>query len=766
MTLFLPIYGLLSFICRASGVEFDDADEIKNNGTLNFRKSKSITKKEFKKLSQGAIEKTLFLDPFCKAILKSFLDKNPISMHFYKFLFKRFTHWLDVFDSEAAHSWDYLINLAFVQYANIPENESQVLEIINDLVIPKYHMLANSSFRFDIETFKQHENAIDDEFSVSAYLDRSSVHAFIEKFKPIFHCKNDLEAQIHFKILLWNARKDIVLCRDEFKYHIAILKAVPFKYLRKCYWTADTHLDLESFLSALAQSVYKEVRKSSPEEFEYFLLKSFKANTNHSADYSDYTASVHMYSKRNAIPAASNHDDKILLWDPERFDWFLTHSVFGNHEIMAGLSDKQKTLLELLQNPTHIFRYFALLNFTEPLGTVGPFFVPSLLFSSLDKFFKLTPEIANDDLLEFKDLLKSFSVSRRDQENILLSVKWNHLASVKLLFRHIIDPDTIGKALLIASDLGYVEIVKLIIDVQKIHVSKDYALRSLLNASENGHLEIVKLLLVNFTEIDSSDVSLALNHASCAGHFEIVNLFLELHRNDINGFHAGNALNGAFQNGHFEIVMCLLSNLSSKIGSEYLTSVLYYASKYGHVDIVKLIYSLHKSKIDEKDVIIYFIVASKSGHVEIVRFFLATLSTRIPLRELSEAFDSASDNGHLEIVALLRSRLSEISTFDVPRVLEFASEYGHVATVKYILDHRNADICEYHAGRSLILASRTGRVQIVRLLLVECNNINSIDMDSASSFRNTEIARLISRKRNGYNIEENDGSERKCCVIC
>lgn len=115
----------------------DSVIEIVNNGHLTFTNGINISSKEFE---DECLSREVVLDPFCKSIKEAFLIRNMAVLPFHNFLFNGFRHCIENFNAKAPDSWELLINLAFTQFFNIPENRSCACEIIEKIVVPNYQI--------------------------------------------------------------------------------------------------------------------------------------------------------------------------------------------------------------------------------------------------------------------------------------------------------------------------------------------------------------------------------------------------------------------------------------------------------------------------------------------------------------------------------------------------------------------------------------------------------------------------------------------------
>jgi len=151
--------------------------------------------------------------------------------------------------------------------------------------------------------------------------------------------------------------------------------------------------------------------------------------------------------------------------------------------------------------------------------------------------------------------------------------------------------------LLIASCCGHIEIVKLLLNDQRVDVNKEdeYGITPFSIACQNGRIEIVKLLL-NDNRVDinqaNKDGSTPFYLACSRGHIEIVKLLLNDKRIDINqpeGYGGETPFYVACDNGHIEIVKYLVNDSRIDINKEENEgwTPFYNACNYGEIEIVK-----------------------------------------------------------------------------------------------------------------------------------------------------------------------------------
>ena len=164
-----------------------------------------------------------------------------------------------------------------------------------------------------------------------------------------------------------------------------------------------------------------------------------------------------------------------------------------------------------------------------------------------------------------------------------------HDDHIQVVMHHLNNP--VGNALTIASNNGYTEIVKLLLNKgADVNSGGGECLQA---ASSMGHIEIVNVLLDKGADVNSQGgrYGNALQAASSMGHIEIVKLLLDKGA-DVNSLDGGydNALQVASLMGHIEIVKLLLdkgADVNSQHGEH--GNALQAASSMGDIEIVKLL---------------------------------------------------------------------------------------------------------------------------------------------------------------------------------
>ncbi len=260
-------------------------------------------------------------------------------------------------------------------------------------------------------------------------------------------------------------------------------------------------------------------------------------------------------------------------------------------------------------------------------------------------------------------------------------------------------------ALMIASENGYVDVVRLLLahkDVELNHQANSNGATALYVASQNGHFEMVRLLLARQdVEVNKSTANgyTALMLASQDGHVEVVRLLLARQDVEVNKTPQDDftALMLASKDGHVEVVRLLLARQDVKVNknsADGLTALIV-ASQNGHVEVMRLLLARQDVEVNKtaQDSFTALMLTSHCGHFEMVRLLLARQDVEV--NKSSEMGDTAlifaSQNGHVEVVRLLLAHPdveANRTTIDGHSALYVASESGHGAIVSLLVAHR------------------------------------------------------------------------------
>jgi len=285
-------------------------------------------------------------------------------------------------------------------------------------------------------------------------------------------------------------------------------------------------------------------------------------------------------------------------------------------------------------------------------------------FSSIIKLLKknenfLIKLIEKKDLEEIKRLLK-------EDKNININKKNNSK----------------NTALIIASCMGYTQIVKLLLKYNAdIEEKNNYGMTALMLATKYGRFEEVKLLLERGANINKNN-----NNGDTALMIANSN-WLSSKKED------------PLKEKFFSIATLLKKNekLMKPIYEEILK-----ATKNGNLDKVESYFKDNVDDINQKDTTkdsigdTGLIYASKNGHLEIVKLlFIKDADINIKNNFGKTALMYASSRGHLEIVEFLIEKGAVInqknSNTKGKTALIYASDHGHIDIIKLLLDN-NAHI--------------------------------------------------------------------------
>ncbi|KAJ7112597.1 hypothetical protein C8R44DRAFT_882361 [Mycena epipterygia] len=277
----------------------------------------------------------------------------------------------------------------------------------------------------------------------------------------------------------------------------------------------------------------------------------------------------------------------------------------------------------------------------------------------------------------------------------------------------------------LCSGIGYTEGVHLLL---KKDAHEDDIVVALRVASRLGHINIVRLLLEKGADVNTADAEhgSALQAACSGGHTETVRLLLEKGA-DVNaeGGEYGNALQAASYGGSPEIVRILLKEGAdvNAEGGSYGTAL--QAASYG-------------------------------GSPEIVRILLKEgADVNAVGGEYGNALQAASYHGSPEIVRILLMEGADINAEggEYGNALQAASYTGSLEVVRLLLENdADVDATGGLYGSALQAACVTGKKEIVRLLLEKGADVNAAGgrygtaLRAASYWAHTEIVELLLKK--------------------
>jgi serine/threonine-protein phosphatase 6 regulatory ankyrin repeat subunit B len=295
--------------------------------------------------------------------------------------------------------------------------------------------------------------------------------------------------------------------------------------------------------------------------------------------------------------------------------------------------------------------------------------------------------------------------------------------------------------LIIASQKGYLEIVKLLLN-KKANVNfaiSTNLFTALHLATLNGHNNVVEELLANGADVKAKTINnfTALHLASQYGHLEIVRTLIKADPASLDQTTdlGVTSLNFAAKNGFLEIVRELISEGADvNIKTNSNNTALHSASAEGHLEVVKAILNAKPEDINSINLngCTALHLSANYGHQNVVRELInlgkADVNTKV--NDNFNALHLASKYGHLEVVIELINKGADIrsSSQDGFNALQYATQNGHLDIVKTILalDPNCINICNSYGVSALHIASYHNHPSIVKALIVANADISSI----------------------------------------
>ncbi len=241
-------------------------------------------------------------------------------------------------------------------------------------------------------------------------------------------------------------------------------------------------------------------------------------------------------------------------------------------------------------------------------------------------------------------------------------------------------------------------------------------------ASQKGYAEGVKLLIEAGADLNQCcDGATPLYMASENGHAEAVEILIQagadLNQGTDNG---ATPLYIASQNGHAKAVEILV-----KAGADFNqtwdgVTPLFMDSQYGHAGVVEILIQAGADLNQGYDGgVTPLYMASQNGRAEAVEILIQAGA------DLNQGYDGAtplyiaSQNGHAKAVEILVKAGADFNqTWDGVTPLFMASQNGHTEVVE-ILVKAGADLNQGHNNEAtpLFMASQNGHVEIVEILI-------------------------------------------------
>jgi len=285
------------------------------------------------------------------------------------------------------------------------------------------------------------------------------------------------------------------------------------------------------------------------------------------------------------------------------------------------------------------------------------------------------------------------------------------------------DDPTGNTALMAAAQLGYIEILKLLLK-EKVNsnLQSDQGFTALMLAAQYGHIQATNLLLQNGADPNSktNEGGTALMLAAQYGHIQTTNLVLQ---------------NGADP------------NLKSNKGGTALMA----AAQYGHTPIINLLLQKEADpNLKRNEGGTALMLAAQYGHIQATNLLLQNgADTNLQSNEGHSALMFALKSGHIEIFDLLLQKGADpnLQSNEGLTALMFAVKLGHIDVFDLLLQKGADPNLQNHLGQTALqYALFKKNEQIVRLLLKYGATLNSISEEDLSN-SSEKIQGIIKNKR-------------------
>lgn len=323
-------------------------------------------------------------------------------------------------------------------------------------------------------------------------------------------------------------------------------------------------------------------------------------------------------------------------------------------------------------------------------------------------------------------------------------------------------------ALQAAAEKGHINVMQFLIsnaaDINAKPISES-GRTALQAAVESGHIHAALLLLRNNADVigdgDTVNGTTALWTATSNGDIEMVRLLLE-HDANANDHRSGRmALRAGVESGRLDIVQLLLEfntevysgEIPKAVGDggidpapvllEYNGHVshayqgksdLQVAIEYGRLDIAQLLLQFKAVITDE-----LFNATVRSGPIETVRFLLDNGASVGDDNHQKTALQVAINRGSLDMVILLLQRGANITD----ATMDTAIRKGKIGIIRILLEN-NADVNNDWGNKlALLTAVQGGRIDVVILLVQYKAKINGESFHTSIRHGYVDIVRLL-----------------------
>lgn len=325
---------------------------------------------------------------------------------------------------------------------------------------------------------------------------------------------------------------------------------------------------------------------------------------------------------------------------------------------------------------------------------------------------------------------------------LLLASDLGHVGVVALLLKkganaQIMDPDH-RTALYVACCDGRLEVAKLLIEGgANINMTEKEGKTPLMAACASGCLDLVKLLVQNDAVINATN-SGGMGAAFTAaqyGHLDVLRLLLSRNADIFNKNTEGCLpIHIASQNGHSEIVNLLIENGSDLMVANNNGETPFWLARLHHeIDVVDVLLN-HGMDVDAKDSIEQtpLLIASTKGDIKLAKLLLDHCAdVSIKDHKGRTPLFCASANGHCGIVQLLLDHGADMTPNKEGQTPAYvASSEGHADILRILIDS-GANVTKTDSqGRTLLHATCfSGHIELTKLLLEMGADINARNKD-------------------------------------